>query len=219
VVIRYTGRLAVDAGYSAPFVVTVEMPTGKTWIKVNAKVDDPGRRLREISYQTALSLGPLPWVWDIGTDRWTYGTIRNPSDSVVLSETLKTPGTVDWQIDSGPKGKEQPYEVGVAGRSKMIRWAHLQDGKEVIALAVDGDPDLPGKYQLALDGEGGTSIRFTAARPAAQHELTVYEHFIPTPVQIGAITTPTSMVSPLTATCDPKQFSISRVQVPKTSKK
>ena len=220
VVLRYTGRLAVDTSYSSPFVVTVEMPSGKTWIKVTAKVDDPGRRLREISYQTALSLGPLPWVWDFGTEHWTYGSLRNPSDSVILTQTMKAPGTVDWQVSAGPKGKEQPYEVAGIGRhSQMIRWGHLQDGKEIIAFAVDGNPDLPGRYQLALDGEGGTSIRFAAAKPGTQHELTVYQHFIPPPVQIGAVTSPTSMLSPLVVTCDAKQFALSRVQVPRNSKK
>jgi hypothetical protein len=133
---------------------------------------------------------------------------------------MKAPGTVDWQVSAGPKGKEQPYEVAGIGRhSQMIRWGHLQDGKEIIAFAVDGNPDLPGRYQLALDGEGGTSIRFAAARPIAQHELTVYQHFIPPPVQIGAVTSPTSMLSPLVATCDAKQFVLSRVQVPRNSKK
>jgi len=44
VVLRYTGRLALDTSYSAPFVVTVEMPNSKSWIRVTAKVDDPGKR-------------------------------------------------------------------------------------------------------------------------------------------------------------------------------
>ena len=36
-----------------------------------------------------------------------------------------------------PKGKEQAYEVGGIGRhSQMVRWAHIQDGKETIAFAV-----------------------------------------------------------------------------------
>ena len=220
VVLRYTGRLALDASYSAPFVLTVEMPNSKSWIKVTAKVDDPGKRLQEISYRTALSLGPLPWVWDFGTDRWTYGSIRDQSDSVVLTETMKAPGAVDWQVSSGPKGKEQAYEVGGIGRrSQMVRWGHIQDGKETIAFAVDGNPDLPGRYEFSLDGEGGTSIRFTASTPGTQHELTVYEHFVSPPVQIGAVTSPTSMLSPLVATCDSKQFLLSRIQAPRSSKK
>ena len=87
--------------------------------------------------------------------------------------------------------------------------------EETIAFAVDGNPDLPGRYQFSLDGEGGTSIRFTASTPGTPHELTVYEHFVSPPVQIGAITSPTSMLSPLVATCDAKQFLLSRIQAPR----
>ncbi len=195
VVLRYTGRLAIDAGYSAPFVITVEMPNSKSWIKVTAKVDDPGKRLREIWYRTALSLGPLPWVWDFGTERWTYGSIRARSDSVVLTETTKAPGTVDWQASSGPGGKERAYEIGRG--SPMVRWGHIQDGKEAVAFAVDQNPRLPGTYRFSLDGEGRMAIGFTASTPVIQHELTVYEHFVTPPVQIGAVTSPASMLSPL----------------------
>ena len=119
-----------------------------------------------------------------------------------------------------PFGKEQAYEVGGTGRrSQMVRWGHIQGGKETIAFAVDGNPDLPGRYQFSLDGEGGTSIRFTESTPRTQHELTVYEHFVSPPVQIGAATSPTSMLSPLVATCDAKQFLLSRIQAPGSSKK
>jgi hypothetical protein len=155
-------------------VVTVEMPNSKSWIKVTAKVDDPGKRLREILYQTPFSFGPLPWVWDLGTDRWTYGSLRNPSDSVILTEIM-TPETVAWQVSSGPKGQEQNYEIaGVEHGSRLARWGHIQDGKEVVAFAVDGNPRLPGRYQFALDGEGHAFIRFAAAVPVAQHQLAVY---------------------------------------------
>jgi hypothetical protein len=220
VVLRYTGRIAVDTGYSAPFVIAVEMPNSKSWIKVTANVDDPGKRLREISYHTPLSLGPFPWVWDFGTDRWTYGSIRNQSDSVVLTETIKAAETFDWQISSGPKGKDQIYEAARAGRlSQMIRWGHIQDGRETVAFAVDGNLHLAGKYQFALDGEGGASIRFTAAVPVTEHHLTIYEHFVTPPVQISAVTSPTSMLSPLIAICDPRQFVLSRIQVRRNSEK
>ena len=201
VTLRYAGRLTVDSSYSAPFVVTVEMPNSKSWIKVTAKVDDPGKRLREILYQTPFSFGPLPWTWDLGTDRWTYGVLRNASDSVILTETVKTPETVDWQVRSGPKGQEQPYEVAPSGRaSSLVRWGHIQDGKEVVAFAVDGNPSLPGRYQFALDGEGRAAIRFAPAVPATRHQLVVYQHFVASPVQIGAATSPSAMLTPLVAT-------------------
>jgi hypothetical protein len=216
VTVRYTGRIVIDSNYSAPFVMTVEMPTGKTWVKIAAAVEDPGKRLREIVFQTPVALGPFPWVWDFGTDHWTYGSFRNPSDSVVVTQNLHAAGTGNWQLSTGPKGKELPFEVaGAAARSHSIRWGHLQDGKEVIAFAVDRPSQQAGTLRFAMDGEGQTSFRFAPAAPASQLRLTVYEHFIPTPVQIGAITGPDSMMSPLIAACDPKQYTLSGVHAPK----
>jgi hypothetical protein len=94
----------------------------------------------------------------------------------------------------------------------LVRWGHIQDSKDVIAFGVDANPSLPGQYEFALDGEGHGSIRFTSATPTAQQRLTVYHHFVSTPVQIGAVTSASAMLSPLVATCDPKQFVISGVR-------
>jgi YetA-like protein len=216
VTLRYSGRLALDEGSSVPFVVTAEMPNSKAWVKVTAQVDDPGKKLKGILYQMPFSLGPFPWVWDFGTDRWTYGSLRNASDSMILTETVKTPESSDWQVKFGPKGQEQSYETAPKGRSsRLVRWGHIQDSKDVIAFGVDANPSLPGQYEFALDGEGHGSIRFTSATPAAQQRLTVYHHFVSTPVQIGAVTSASAMLSPLVATCDPKQFVISGVRQPK----
>ena len=210
VALRYSGRLALDEGSIVPFVVTAEMPNSKAWIKVTAQVDDPSKRLKGIVYQMPFSFGPFPWVWDFGTDRWTYGSLRNSSDSMILTETVKTPESSDWQIKFGPKGQEQSYETAPKGRSsRLVRWGHIQDSKDVIAFGVDANPSLPGQYEFALDGEGHGSIRFTSATPAAQQRLAVYHHFVSTPVQIGAVTSASAMLSPLVATCDPKQFVIS----------
>jgi hypothetical protein len=210
VALRYSGRLTLDAGASVPFVVTAEMPNSKAWVKVTAQVDDPGKRLKGIVYQMPFTFGAFPWVWDFGTDRWTYGSLRNASDSMILTETVKTPDSSDWQIKFGPKGQEQSYETAPKGRtSRLVRWGHIQDSKDVIAFGVDANPSLPGQYEFALDGEGHGSIRFTSAAPAAQQRLAVYHHFVSTPVQIGAVTSASAMLSPLVATCDPKQFVIS----------
>lgn len=213
VALRYSGRLTLDAGWSVPFVVTAEMPNSKAWIKVTAQVDDPGKRLKGIVYQMPLSLGPFPWVWDFGTDRWTYGSLRKSSDSMILTESVKTPESSDWQIKFGSKGQEESYETAPKGHSaRLVRWGHIQDSKDVIAFGVDANPSLPGKYEFALDGEGRGAIQFTPATPAAQQRLTVYHHFVSTPVQIGAVTSASAMLSPLVATCDPRQFVISGVR-------
>jgi YetA-like protein len=210
VVLRYTSRMAIDTNYSVPFVITAEMPNSKSWIKVSATIEDPGKRLREIAYQTPLALGPFPWAWDFGTNHWTYGSFRNPTDSVILSQTVKATGINEWQVNLGPKGKEQPYEIsGTTDRSQLARWGHIQDGNAVIAFAMDTGIRRAGTYRFILDGAGQTVFRFAPAVPTTQHQLTVYEHFVAPPVQIGAATSPDSMLTPLTVDVDPKQYVLS----------
>jgi len=48
-----------------------------------------------------------------------------------------------------------------------------------------------------LSGSGQASFSFEPSRPAAEHRLIVYQHFVSTPVPIGAATSPTAMLSPL----------------------
>ena len=205
VVLRYSGSLRLDAGSSAPFIVDAEMPNSKSWVKLSAKVSDPGRRVRDIALETPLSLGPAPWVWDFGTTHWTYGSLRTATDSVVMTDVIKSVTSAEWTVMSGPKGREQVYETGSADRATFGGWGHLQGAKEVIAYAIEGLSKRPGTYRIALEGTGQMSFQFTSATPQPQHELTVYQHYVSTPLQIGAATSPAAILSPLVAFCDRDQ--------------
>src|SRR5206468_269199 len=92
-------------------------------------------------------------------------------------------------------------------------WGHLQGAKEVVAYAVEGVRTRPGAYRITLDGAGQTTFQF-APVPQSKHELTVYAHFVSTPVQIGAATSPAAILSPLVAICDRDQYVKSGVAVP-----
>jgi hypothetical protein len=200
VLIRYTGRLPVDVSYSVPFTITLEMPSGKTWVKYTASVEDPGRRLREIALHTPLAFSGFPWLWDFGTGSWTYGSFRSPTDSVVLTQTVKT-GRNNWQIITGPKGQEQLYETAAADRPKIAEgWGHIQDGKEVVAFAFDSFGRQPGTYTMSFDGQGQASCRFVPASPVSHYQMTGYEHYVASPTPIGAVTGPVAMLNPLTVT-------------------
>ena len=172
--IRYSGTLMIDSGYSPQFVMTVSMPNSKTMINVSASVEDPLKRLREIAFGTPLALGPMPWVWDFGTKNWTYGSFRNATDSVTLTQDAG-----GWKVMT----KEQLYETS-KGVTDAVRWGHIQDGKEVVAFG--------GATNFTLDGRG--QVMFRSAPP----ELKIFEHFVNTPVQIGAATSPSALLSPLT---------------------
>jgi hypothetical protein len=197
-VVRYTGRLPFDAGYSASFVLMIDMPNSKSWVKMSATVQDPGRRVRRIVFDSPLAFTAFPLTWDFGTENNTYGAFRNAADAAVLTQTVTAKGAAGWMVETGAEGKLQPYERSVAGRSPLANgWGHVLDARGAVAFAVDRFGRDPGTYSIALNGQGRATFSFAPAQPATEHRLTVYQHFVSTPVPIGAATNPTAMLSPL----------------------
>jgi exo-rhamnogalacturonan lyase-like protein len=213
VVLKYSGSIRLDAGATAPFVLTVEMPNSKSWVKLSTSISDPARHVRGLAVQLPLSLGALPWVWDFGTTRWTYGSLRGATDSVVMADNVTSAGA-EWSVSSGPAGREQVYETSRPDAATFAGWGHIQSAKEVVAYAIEGLRTRPGSYRIAVDGGGKVSFQFAPPTPQTQHELTVYVHFVSTPVQIGAATSPAAILSPLVALCDREQYVKSGVAVP-----
>lgn len=197
VLIRYNGKAAIDGNYSVGFVLTIEMPNSKSWVKYSATVDDPARRLRGIAFHSPVALGAFPWLWDFGTGSWTYGAFRNASDSVTLTQIVR-PGAAQWKIEAGPKGQEQLYETASGSRPKIAEgWGHFQGAKEVIAFGFDKFGQQPGAYSVTLDAQGQESFQFVPAQPGTHHQLAVYQHYVGSPTPIGAVTSAVSMLNPL----------------------
>lgn len=199
VVIKYTGRMSIGAS-RVPFTVLAEMPNSKTWVKVTAAVDDPGMRVRELSFHTPLAFTAFPRTWDFGTGSWSYGFLRTPQENATLAQVVG-PASSSWQIRSGAKGQETIAERSNGTRPAIAEgWGHIQDAKEAIAFAIDGFGERPGIYTMSVDGDGQASYRFAPATPQARLSLTVYQHFVATPVPIGAVTSPVAMLHPLVVT-------------------
>jgi len=178
--------------------VLMEMPNSKSWLKLTVTVRDPGRRLRDIALETPLAFDAYPWLWDFGTDSGTYGVLRSASDGVTLSQTASSAGANRWVVlTTNAQQPRRPYETSAGSRVKTAGgWGHFQDVKTAVAFGVEGFGKTSGTYSIALDGQGQTAFRFAPAEPATQHQLTVYLHFVPTPVAVGAATNPTSMLHP-----------------------
>jgi exo-rhamnogalacturonan lyase-like protein len=213
VLLRYTGKIALDTQYSVPYTIEIGMPNSKAWAKIATTVEDPGKRVRELSFHTPVNIGPFPWVWDFGTPRWTYGQLQNAQEQVIMTQTVRAGGTADWTVSVGPKGKEESYET--MDRSAPVSWAHLQTGPEAVAMFVDESARQPGTYKFSLSGDGQTSFRYTPAQPGTRHQLTVYEHYVRTPVHIGAATSPAAGLAPLVAEWDKAQYAASGLKAPR----
>lgn len=196
--LRYTGDVRLAKDYAVGYATTVEMPNSKSWMKVTTAIADAGRRVRELSFHTPLALGAQPWTWDYGTGSWSYGVLRTATDSVTLSQFVGTQQATKWEIRTGAKGQEQSYEMSGGRRPSVAEgWGHVQDPKEAIAFAVPDFGAEAGNYSITIDGDGQLSYRFAPARPLPHLQLTVYQHFVSTPVQIGAATSPVAMLNPL----------------------
>jgi len=209
--LSYSGRVMLPDGVPLPFALTIEMPNSKSWVKATAVVEDQNNRLRGLEFHSPLALGPHPWVWDFGTDRWTYGVLRNEDGSVTLQNDITVEGEAKWWVNTGPVGQERSYETSGSTTPVLPGWGHLQGNAEVVAFAVDRFATIAGSHRIAINGSGLVSFQVEPAEPTSRHKLTVYQHFVSNPVQIGAATSPPSMLQPLVVRVDPQQYAASGV--------
>jgi hypothetical protein len=203
VLARYRGRLMLSGGNPADITLDVEMPNSKSWVQVSASVADPGGRVGDLAIETPLRLGNHPWTWDFATPNGTYGAFRDPTGSAIYTRTVDVEGVATWLVRAGAAGAEQAYEQGEPGDADPGRtWAHFVGGGEAVAFAVRTDPGTPGTLTVWLTGTGQASVSFRAADATTEHSLTVYQHFVATPVPIGAATSPASVLNPLVVTVE-----------------
>ena len=196
-VLQYTGRLPLSQDYAVAFTVTCEMPNTKSWVKTSIVIADPGRRIKDVGLETPLALGEKPWLWDFGGENGTYGAFRNAGDSARLQQTIASAGNT-WDVQTGTQGELRPYETAAANRAKTVfGWGHMLDATRAVAFGIDRFGTERGKYTISLNGQGLMTFRLEPEIPKTEHRLTVYQHFVSTPVPIGAATSPTAMLNPL----------------------
>jgi hypothetical protein len=202
--VQYSGRLPIDSAYSVPFTITCEMPSSKSWVTTTIAVDDSAKRVKTLTFDSPLTFGDKPWTWDFSTPNGTYGVFRNPADTALLTQVVGLKGANTWTVQTGAQNELRAYESSTAGRGATAAgWGHLLDATRAAAFAIDKFAAEPGIYTISLSGQGQASFGFSPAQPKPQHTLTVYQHFVTTPVAIGAATSPTAMLNPLTVAVKP----------------
>ncbi|HKT81701.1 MAG TPA: hypothetical protein VJP86_15845 [Vicinamibacterales bacterium] len=201
-VLRYSGSLPAGDG-SVPFTLTIEMPNSKSWIKMSASVTDTGHRVQRLSIDTPLALGAFPWQWDISTENGSYGAFRAATDAMAFTQVIPEGARSSraWRIDAGAAAKMNLVESSVPATANSIpppswRAGHLQGSTTAVAFAIDRVSASPGEYTISLNGQGQASYRFAPAASATTPSLIVYQHFVSTPIAIGAATSPASMLQP-----------------------
>jgi hypothetical protein len=217
VVLRYRGRWAAGDAGPIHFETELAMPNSKSWWKVSHRVRDPHKRLRSVGLYTPFLVDALPVVWDFGTGSWTYGALRRADQLAVLEQSISAMprGAQPWTVLLGPAGDPALYEVAGATRPALAEgWGHLTGGQRVVAFGVADFGLRQGVYRMALSGGGAAQFAYTASTGQDSLDLTVYQHFVGVPVQIGAATSPPSMLNPLVARCPKSYYERCGVPVP-----
>jgi hypothetical protein len=203
VLARYQGRLILSGGSNADITLDVEAPNSKSWLRISALVSDPDGRVGDVAIETPLNMGAYPWTWDFATPNATYGAFRRPTGSSIFTRTVDATGTESWQVMAGAAGSERPYEQSRPGSvESSMTWAHFVGPDEAVAFAVETRQETAGRITIWFTGTGQTSVAFRSAEPQSEHSLTVYQHYVSTPLPIGAATSPASILNPLRVTVD-----------------
>jgi len=208
VVLQYAGKLPID-GTAVPFTLTLEMPNSKSWLKSSVEVIDTGHRVKTLSFDTPFALGAFPWLWDFGTANDTYGAFRAAMDAAVFTQTAAGGGRgrptnqlgpgITWKVENTVQGQLRPYEVSAnPGGSVASGWGHFQGPTFAVPFAIQDFGRGSGTYVVSLNGQGQASWQFSPGGAATTHRFGIYQHFVTTPVPIGAATSPASMVHPPT---------------------
>lgn len=158
--------------------VRLEYVSSKSWVKITQRAKAP----TDLAVNAHFALGRLPLTWDFGAGSWLYGNLGQPGQSARLRQ-----GLADWQVLTGDGA--EPSSLYATGKS-CEGWGHLADVNGVAAFGM-ADYDAVGEPNFHLSADG--HVRTTARRS----ELTVYFHVVGQPVQVTAVTSPPSMLSPL----------------------
>jgi hypothetical protein len=163
-------------------VVHMEFPRSKSWVNVRWTVDGPDAAVNRLAAEVNLSVEGQPLIVDFGASTMVYATVRSGQSAI-----MQTAGS-GWKIEVNG----QTYAAAPDGQPEG--WAHVMDRSRATAIAVEGFADSASTIEISSEGR----VRIERDRqPGGPKTLSFWLHFVPMPVQIGAATSPQSMMRPL----------------------
>ena len=202
--IRFESLEALRGERSVRSAVEMTFPNSKSWVETSWRVEDPEGYVAGLGLDLRLGLDPRPTLVDLGAGSQVYSTLRGRERIELVAGTAPglTGGGRPWVVRRGEPDRLTPFvEAPGPDAPKAEGWAHVMDASRCTAAAVGGFGratrdriivDTDGRMQLWRDfaGEG-------ASPPKGPKTLTFWLHFVTMPVQVGAVTSPQSMLAPL----------------------
>jgi len=195
VALRFTGTEALRGSRSVESVVDLTFPRSKSWVRIDWTIDDPNALVAGLGINLSLNLMAENTLVDFGAGSYVYTTLKNAESALLDAQQGK------WTIQQGTGENLTPFATSTATNRSVEGWAHMMDRQACTAFAFHGMNDPTGG-SIRARGDGQLSaMRYFARDPmiarAGPKRLTAWFHFVPMPVQIGALTSPQSMMAPL----------------------
>jgi hypothetical protein len=229
VALRFEGTEALRGNRSVASAVEMEFPRSKSWVKVTWEVNDPNGWVAGLGADLNLNVPDGPTLIDLGASTLVYAKLGKdqtavlralPKPPVFFAEN-GPPSFRFWETLLGPTGDTRPYVLGPEQVNPVPPegWVHLMDRQRCTAAAIRhfgqepvpvGALELPVGGEIRAEADGQLRLRQdfgrgggTLSRPGKK-AVTFWLHFIPMPVQEGAVTSPQAMLAPLQVTVSPR---------------
>lgn len=196
--LRYDGALTTPGGEDIPVSVEMDFPRSKSWVEFDVRVKPSKAVVSSLIATFDLETEAKPTLVDFGASSIVYTTLQNGETAYLSSiaghrhawEVMKAPFTASGSpLAVAPKGTK---------REQVEGWMHLMDEKRCTAIAVAGFGTQGDANGLTATAWGSCVIKRTfSERDAGERRLRFWMHFVPMPVQVGALTSPQSMMAPL----------------------
>ncbi len=209
VALRFEGEATLPNKVKVPSVVDLTFPRSKSWVEVNWGVD-----LIAGVQQLALDLNLLvtgsPTLVDFGAGSGVYTTLTKGQVALLEGFPKAEYGQINgrWAVSTGLRNDLKPFVLPNKANNRAEGWAHIMDRQRCTAVAMSPfGRDGAGVDEIRIDADGRLRLRwrsraqggFMGGREAYRFWL----HFVDMPVQVGALTSPQSMMAPLEVRVQP----------------
>jgi hypothetical protein len=199
--LRFEGSQSLRGGRVA-WVVEMDFPLSKSWVRVTWKVEDPRGIVAGLGADLNLNMRGSPLLVDFGAGSYVYAHLTQGQTAVLWAgeSGLQPDRTARaWKSYVGRSDALKPY---VVGRGQTEGWAHVMDRQRCTAVAVADFARAGEQGEIAIDAGGRLRLAKHFAPkgkrpPPGQKTLRFWLHFVGMPVQVGAVTSPQAMLAPL----------------------
>jgi hypothetical protein len=166
-------------------------PRSKSWVECTLTVDEATADGKTLVWVIGLELDQKKTLVDFGAGSMVYTTLEKKQHAALVADDTDK---LAWKV----MRDDEPFVLpGPKVATKAEGWAHVMDGERCTAIAVDRFGE-GGEDSITVSAAGEVQLTRTFGKKGKRGKtLRFWLHFVDVPVQVGALTSPQSMLAPL----------------------